>query len=71
MNILRNAELAVLWMRKEFKNMFFGPFLPFVPILFILEYLPEQIGEPIQAFILSSTYYLGLGVEGIFDFLFK
>ena len=51
--------------------MFFGPFLPFVPILLILEYLPEQIGEPIQAFILSSTYYLGLGVEGIFDFLFK
>ena len=36
--------------------MFFGPFLPIVPLLFLLEYLPDSIGEPLQAVILGGAY---------------
>ncbi|MBQ2775606.1 MAG: hypothetical protein IJF40_06955 [Clostridia bacterium] len=51
--------------------MFFGPFLPLVPLLFALEMLPESIGEPVQASILSIAYYLGSGFDGILNFILK
>lgn len=36
--------------------MFFGPFLPIVPFMILLEYLPESIGEPIQSIVLDMAY---------------
>lgn len=36
--------------------MFFGPFLPIVPIMVLLEYLPHNIGEPIQSIVLDMAY---------------
>lgn len=50
--------------------MFFGPFLPIMPFLFLLEYLPEAIGEPIQAVILGGAYKLLEGISGIISFIF-
>ena len=50
--------------------MFFGPFLPAVPILFLLEYLPESIGEPIQAAITGIIYLVGSGFDGLLRLLF-
>lgn len=38
--------------------MFFGPFLPIVPVMFLLEYLPESIGGPIQEFVTDSWYQM-------------
>ena len=38
--------------------MFFGPFLPIVPLMFILEYLPEPIGGPIQEFVTENWYHM-------------
>ncbi len=50
--------------------MFFGPFLPVVPLLFLLEYLPEPIGEPIQAVILGGSYKILEAISGIIAFVF-
>ena len=55
---------------KEVSIMFFGPFLPAVPILFLLEYLPESIGEPIQAAIIGIIYLVGSGFDGLLSLLF-
>ncbi len=50
--------------------MFYGPFLPIVPILLLLEYLPQPIGEPIQAFILGGAYKVLEAISGIISFIF-
>lgn len=50
--------------------MFYGPFLPIMPILFLLEYLPQPIGEPIQAVILGGAYKILEGISGLISFIF-
>ena len=50
--------------------MFFGPFLPIVPLLFLLEYLPDSIGEPIQAVVLGGSYKIIEAISGIIAFIF-
>lgn len=50
--------------------MFFGPFLPIVPIVLLLEYLPQPIGEPIQAAIIGVAYHVIKAVSGIIAFIF-
>ena len=50
--------------------MFFGSFLPIVPILFLLEYLPDSIGEPIQAVILGGAYKIIEAISGVIAFIF-
>lgn len=50
--------------------MFYGPFLPIMPILFLLEYLPQSIGEPIQAVILGGAYKILTAISGIISFIF-
>lgn len=36
--------------------MFFRPFLPIVPLMFLLEYLPDSIGEPLQNIVSNVAY---------------
>lgn len=36
--------------------MFFGPFLPIVPFMILLEYLPDSLGEPLQNIISDIAY---------------
>lgn len=36
--------------------MFFGPFLPIVPLMILLEYLPDSIGEPLQTIVSETAY---------------
>lgn len=50
--------------------MFYGPFLPIMPILFLLEYLPQPIGEPIQAVILGGAYKVLEVISGLISFIF-
>ncbi len=50
--------------------MFFGPFLPIVPLLILLEYLPDGIGEPVQAVVLGGAYKLMEALSGVFAFIF-
>ena len=50
--------------------MFFGPFLPIVPVMILLEYFPKSIGEPIQAVILGAAYKVVMAVSGIIAFIF-
>lgn len=50
--------------------MFFGPFLPIVPLLILLEYLPDNIGEPVQAVVLGGTYKIMEAISGVFAFIF-
>ncbi len=50
--------------------MFFGPFLPIVPLLILLEYMPDSIGEPVQAVILGGAYMIMEAISGIFAFIF-
>ncbi len=46
--------------------MFFGPFLPIMPLMFLLELLPESINNPIQTVILDISSMLLGGVESVF-----
>lgn len=50
--------------------LFYGPFLPIVPFLILLEYLPDVIGEPIQAVVLGGAYKIVEGLSGIISFIF-
>lgn len=50
--------------------MFYGPFLPIMPILLLLEYLPDGIGEPVQAVILGGAYKVLEAISGIIAFIF-
>lgn len=45
--------------------MFFGPFLPLVPFMFLLELLPESINNPIQTVILDASAAVLMGIESI------
>lgn len=45
-------------LNKGGNTMFFGPFLPIVPVMILLEYLPESIGGPIQEFFTDSCYQM-------------
>ena len=45
-------------LNKGGNTMFFGPFLPIVPFMFLLEYLPESIGGPIQEFVTDSWFQM-------------
>lgn len=47
--------------------MFFGPFLPIVPIMFLLEYLPESIGGPIQEALTDAAYFVISEFDGWFN----
>ena len=51
-------------------NMFFGPFLPIVPLLVLLEQLPESIGTPIQTVITDGWSGIIIVFREIFGFLF-
>lgn len=50
--------------------MFYGPFLPIMPILLLLEYLPDGMGEPVQAVILGGAYKVLEAISGIIAFIF-
>ncbi|MBP3695974.1 MAG: hypothetical protein J6J45_00375 [Clostridia bacterium] len=50
--------------------MFFGPFLPIVPLMILLEYLPGNIGEPVQAVVLGGAYKIMEAISGVFAFIF-
>lgn len=50
--------------------MFFGPFLPIVPILILLEQLPESIGGPIQEVIINTAFYVLEAVNEILGIAF-
>ncbi len=49
--------------------MFFGPFLPIVPLLFLLELLPESINNPIQTVILEISTAILSVFDGIFGLI--
>lgn len=50
--------------------MFFGPFLPIVPLLALLEQLPENIGNPIQEFVMDGWSEIIIAFREVFGFLF-
>jgi len=49
--------------------MFFGPFLPIVPLLFLLELLPESINNPIQTVILGISTAILSVIDGFFSLI--
>ena len=50
--------------------MFFGPFLPFLPIGLLLNMLPEAIGEPMKAVLLDIMIFYGEILNGIVSLIF-
>lgn len=50
--------------------MFFGPFLPIVPLMVLLEQLPENIGTPIQTALTDGWSGVIIVFREIFGFLF-
>ena len=47
--------------------MFFGPFLPIVPVMILLEYLPESVGGPLQESLLDIASFFVLDLDGWFN----
>ena len=50
--------------------MFFGPFLPIVPLMFLLEQLPENINNPIQTVLADGWLGILIVFREVFGFLF-
>lgn len=50
--------------------MFFGPFLPFLPIGLLLNNLPEAIGEPLKEVLLEIMLVYADVLTGIGELLF-
>ncbi len=49
--------------------MFFGPFLPIVPLLFLLELLHESINNPLQTVILEISTAILSVIDGVFGLI--